>query len=108
MFRQNRIESESVLDKFAKKTDDATLEVYETLVYADSSDGAFTITLPPVGESKGIIFSIIMTADGGDVTIADQDDSVAWAADYTMTAVDDKVLLYSDGVSWWAIAETTT
>ena len=108
MFRQNRIEADSVLDKFAKKTADATLNVRETLVYADSTDGAFTITLPPVGEAKGLFFSIYMTADGGNVTIADGDDSQGWDGDYTLDAVDEGKCFFSDGVGWWTFIAKTT
>jgi hypothetical protein len=101
MFRQNRIESDSVLDKFYEATEDVTLNVRQTLVYANSTAGAFTITLPPVSEAKGLIFTIYMTADGGDVTIADSDDSKGWDGDYTLNDVDDGKAFYSDGVGWW-------
>jgi len=107
MHRQNRIEAESVADKFVSKTANATLNVYETLVYADSTAGAFTITLPPVAEAKGVMFSIYMTVDNGDVTIADQDDSQGWDGDYTLNDVDDGFLFYSDGVGWWNMSAKT-
>lgn len=103
MFRQNRIDSDSVIDNFYEATENVTLNVRQTLVYGDSTAGAFTITLPPVGEAKGLLFSILMSVDAGDITIADQDDSVAWDGDYTLNDVDDGFLLYSDGVSWWPV-----
>ena len=82
----------------------ATLTVYQTKVVCDSTDGAFSVTLPNVGEAVGKIFSIVLAADGGDITIQDQDESLYWDGDYTLASVGDGKLLYSDGASWWPIA----
>jgi hypothetical protein len=101
------MEAESVYDKFFEATEDVTLNVRQTLVYGDSTAGAFTITLPPVGEAKGLLFSIVMTVDNGDITIADQDDSIGWDGDYTLNDVNDGFLLYSDGVMWWNVSAKT-
>lgn len=81
----------------------ATLTVYQTKVVCDSTDGAFAVTLPNVGEAVGKFFSIVMSVDNGDVTIQDQDESLYFDGDYTLNDVGDGYLLYSDGMSWWAI-----
>jgi diaminopimelate epimerase len=90
------------------KTTTATLAVYETAVLADSAAGAFTITLAPVAASKGLIVTITQVGtDGGNITIQDQDDSYGWS-DMTMTALADHVCLYSDGLVWHVLHDTTT
>ena len=81
-----------------------TLEVYETLVLCDTTDGAITLTLPNVSEAIGKVYSIKLETDGGtDVTIQDGDESKYWEADITLDDAGDGVLLYSDGQSWWPI-----
>ena len=89
-------------DRTEAITASATLEVYEQLAICDSTDGAMTLTLPPVGEAKGKFYSIIFETDNGDLTVADQDDSYDWD-DLTMTAAVDGALLFSDGMKWWVV-----
>lgn len=84
-----------------------TLATYERVVLVDTTVGAFTVTLPPVGESKGNTISIHFITDGGDCTISDGGDSRNWT-DQVMTAVDDRVLLYSDGLIWWVLDSILT
>ena len=83
-----------------------TLEVYEQNVLVTST-GAYAITLPPVSEARGLMYSIYFVSDGGDVTIQDQDDSFDWS-DMVMTANNDRVLLYSDGRTWHPLIDVTT
>jgi hypothetical protein len=80
-----------------------TLAAYEQTVLVDSTDGAFALTLPPVSEARGLIYTLYFMTDGGDVTIQDQDDSFDWS-DKTFAAADDSVALYSDGRKWYVIA----
>ena len=104
--RYHRVNNEAALNQFAKKTADATLKLYETQVRADSTAGAMTITLPPVSEAAGLMFSIILETDGGNLTIQDQDDSYNWS-DLTCDDALDGFLLYSDGFIWWQLAAIT-
>lgn len=93
----------NVMDDFVSKTAAATLTILEQVVSCDSTAGAMAITLPPVSEAKGKIFSITLAVDGGDVTIQDQDDSLFFDGDYTLDDVGDGYALYSDGRSWWPV-----
>ena len=91
-------------DKFAVKTAAATLALYEQQIRADTTAGAMAITLPPVGEAKGLMFSIIFETDNGDLTIQDNDDSYDWT-DIVFDNALDRVLLYSDGYVWWVLQQ---
>ncbi len=66
---------------------------------------AITITLPPVSETKGKLFSILTRAatPALPVTIADKDDSEGWGGDYAFVAAGNSVMFYSDGIKWTAI-----
>lgn len=44
--------------RYAYKSADATLEIFEQVVEVDSSDGAVTITLPSVEEAAGMAYDI--------------------------------------------------
>lgn len=105
---------QAILQKFIEETQvdhmsptNATaaisLTVYQTKVVCDSTAGAFAVTLPNVGEAVGKLFSIVLAVDNGDITIQDNDESLYWDGDYTLDDVGDGYLLYSDGMSWWAI-----
>lgn len=64
----------------------------------------FTITLPPVAEAKGRIYSItgaIVTAVNV-ITIAHKGDSEGWT-NLVLDTAGDGALLYSDGRKWWNI-----
>lgn len=84
-----------------------TLEVFEQvlLIDTDTTDGTFTVTLPPVSEAAGKFYSITLIDAGGTVTIQDQDDSYDWTDIDDMDADDDAVLLYSDGLRWFEICD---
>ena len=91
-------------DRTEAITASATLEVYEQLAICDSTDGAMTLTLPPVGEAKGKFYSIIFETDNGDLTVQDQDDSYDWS-DLTADDAGECLLLYSDGFKWHICAD---
>jgi len=99
---QARNNHDLVADPFVVKTAAATLTVRETRVQADTTGGAFTLTLPSVVEAKGLTFSIIFLTDNGNLTIADADDSYNWTDEVFDNALD-RTLLYSDGLVWWQI-----
>ena len=85
----------------------ATLRLDEQFVRCDSTDAAFAVTLPPVAEAMGLMFAINFIVDGGDITIQDQNESYGWT-DLVMTAVADHVCVYSDGLCWHVLHDTTT
>ena len=94
-------------DRQVYKTAAATLTLDETLVICDTTAGAMAITLPAVAEARGLMFSIILETDGGDLTVQDQDDSYNWS-DMVLTAATDHVLVYSDGFQWNQLVDVTT
>jgi len=101
--RRTDIHQKQVLDQMVVKTAAATLEIYETQVRANTTAGAMTITLPAVAEAKGLFFSIIFETDGGDLTIADQDDSYDFTDEVFDNALD-RIMYYSDGFVWWVMS----
>lgn len=92
--------------KIAFLSESATLTVNQRVVEVDSSGGAVTITLPNVGEAAGKSFSI--HAPNGltnAVTVTDgAGGSKLFGGDYALNANNDAIMLLSDGVKWWAIA----
>jgi hypothetical protein len=95
-----------VVDKYIDPNDDVYMTTRDYVVRpsADEDSGAITVYLPPVAEAKGRFYSIICrNADAANtVTIADLDDSECWPADIVMDGKCDRVLLYSDGLAWFA------
>jgi len=108
-----------VVDKYDDPNADLVMDTRDYVLRpsADKSSGPITITLPPVAEAKGRFYSIIVrNADAvNTVTITDNDDSECWTGDIVMNGKCDRVLLYSDGLSWiplvglsdWPGASTT-
>ena len=75
---------------------------------ADGVSGPIDITLPPVAEAKGRFYSIcVRNADAiNTVTIVDNnDDSECWLGDIIFNGKCDRVLMYSDGLMWYALGE---
>lgn len=72
---------------------------------ANTATNNYSITLPPVAEAVGIKISIHATliANSKAVTVQDQDDSQDWS-DLTIDVTADGVLLFSDGMKWWHLA----
>jgi hypothetical protein len=79
------------------------MDVNDQAVRCDSSDGAFTVTLPSVREAAGRIYSIVFVTDNGDITIQDKNGDAAFG-DITMDTATDFVILYSDGYMWHSLA----
>lgn len=82
---------------------------YRVRPRANGTSGAWTLTLPPVAEAKGRIYSIIARdADAvNTITITDLDDSECWQGDVVFDAKCDRMLAYSDGLAWsyWTSSE---
>jgi len=99
-----------IVDKYHNPNADYAMSVWDYVLRpsADADSGPITITLPPVAEAKGRLYSIcIRNADGvNTVTIEDrQDDSECWLGDVTYDGKCDGNLWYSDGLKWWALGE---
>lgn len=65
---------------------------------------AFTLTLPPVAEAKGLTFRITVISNTAAVTVSNYGysttgDSYGWS-DITLNASGENVTLYSDGHVW--------
>ncbi len=88
---------------------DIALTVLNRVVHIYESNGAaqaaYAITLPPVGESTGLVFSFTSVEDLGtyNVTIQDQDESFDWS-DIILTGDNETVVLYSDGRRWHTLS----
>lgn len=96
-----------VVDKFVDPNANYEMTTFDYVVRpsADGESGAITITLPRVTEAKGRLYSIVCrNADGANtVTVQDRDDSECWLADIVLDGKCDKLLLYSDGLCWFAL-----
>jgi hypothetical protein len=109
-----------IVDKFHDPAADyqMTTRDYVLRPEADGDVGPIVITLPPVAEAKGRWYSIIArNADPvNTITIQDKDDSECWMGDIVFNGKCDRMLFYSDGLSWhpnlgagvWPGASTTT
>ncbi len=84
-----------------------TLKLEDRHIYAESAAAAFAIKLPNVSEAIGSIISIYFIGSGTDsVTITDfsnesEDATTLEALD--LNAVDDGVVLMSNGLKWLII-----
>ena len=105
--RKAAIEDGQVRDKINHITAEDYLTIYDQLTHADTTDGAMTVYLPPVAQAMGKLYSIALITDGGDLTIADLDDSRNWEGDYTLNDAGEHKLFYSDGEKWYNVAAYT-
>ena len=80
----------------------ATLTPVDRVVEATAT-AAWAITLPPVSECAGQVYTIhAEISSSGAVTVQDQNDSIDWT-DRLLDADLDGVCLFSDGRKWWVI-----
>lgn len=99
-----------VVDKFVDPVVNYQMTTYDYVVRPGAeADETVTITLPPVAEAKGRIYSIIARTIGarGAVVIEDKDDSECWPGDITLSTKCDSALLYSDGLAWLVFTSIT-
>lgn len=95
---------QQVRAKFRRLTETGALGVHDRVVVVDSTEGAVTVTLPNVAEAAGKIFTISApTAGTNNVVIADGGVSMNWS-NITLSTNNHKRALYSDGITWFAIA----
>ena len=92
----------TVVDVHQFPTTTLAMTVRDLVVRPDATAGAFTITLPPIAEAKGMFFSIIVQyASNTDlITITDNSDSEVWDGDFTLNEKGRGVIFYSDGMKW--------
>jgi hypothetical protein len=105
--QNNEQQYREVVDKYINPVVDTQMTTRDYVVRpaADGDSGPITITLPPVAEAKGRLYSIIArNADAvNTITIADRDDSECWGGDIVMDGKCDRALMYSDGLAWLAL-----
>lgn len=96
-----------VVDKYINPAVNTQMTTRDYVVRpsADGDSGPITLTLPPVAEAKGRFYSIIArNADAvNTITITDKSDSECWGGDIVMNGKCDRVLMYSDGLSWLSL-----
>lgn len=107
--RQSRIEAEQVIKGPLFKSATYQMLVGDFLVDCDTTDGAFTVTLPPVSEAAGRIYAIKQSGHAtNDLTLATKsDDKLSDGFPMTITAIGDGALVYSDGETWWVLGTIT-
>lgn len=97
-----------VVDKYIDPAATVEMTTYDYVVRpsADGDSGAIDLVLPRVAEAKGRFYSIVVrNADAvNTITVMDQDDSECWIADIVLNGKCDRLLMYSDGLCWHALA----
>jgi len=101
--RIDKEQREIVRGSFQAATTTLTMDVWDLVVHANSTAGAFTITLPSVEKARGKIYSITLETDNGDLTVTDAGDDTLFT-DLTFDTVDDYAVLFSNGTRWFVIA----
>ena len=93
-----------IVDKFIDPAASVEMTSRDYVVRPSALTANMVIVLPSVAEAKGRFYSIVVRAaeQGFTITITDQDDSECWA-DIILTAKCEHVLLYSDGLFWFAL-----
>lgn len=83
-----------------------SMQVYDHVVRIDAGS-SFTVKLPGVAEARGRVYSVNLASLGGAfaATLTDAGDDSAFA-DVVLNAVNEGVVLFSDGYRWWTLAST--
>ena len=92
-----------VVDKYVNPTSSYQMKTYDYVVRPSGASAAVTITLPSVSEAKGRIYTIMAKDVTNAITVQDKDDSEDWDGDFTLDTLNDKLCLYSDGLSWFVL-----
>ncbi len=106
----HQLEQLQVVNKLTEILAAVTLKPYQTVnrATANTATDSYTITLPPVSECAGRLYSFIVTiANSKTITLAHHGDSVNWT-NLAFTATNDRALLYSDGLMWYVLIDVTT
>ena len=82
----------------------ATLTKFQTYVRVETADGAFTLTLPHVTDAAGVIICITkIDSSANACTLADDGGAEDWS-NLTIDAINDSVVLLSDGFKWHTLS----
>ena len=97
-------ESHEVVDKILHAAVDTLMTPRDQCVRATANAASTVIilTLPPVGDCRGLWFAIV-TRDADNVntvTVQDQNESENWPGDIVFDGPRESILLWSDGYSW--------
>ena len=95
-----------VVDKFIDPAASVEMTVRDYVVRPSAVTAAMVIVLPPVAEAKGRFYSIVARAADAvnTITITHKDDSECWL-DIVFNSKCDSILLYSDGLKWFQLAQ---
>lgn len=99
-----------VVNKMTEVLAATTLKPYQTLIMAtaNTATDSYTITLPPVAQCAGRVFSIYATiANSKTITIAHHGDSANWS-NVALTVTADRLVVYSDGYGWITLVDVST
>jgi len=86
-------------------TTTATLSGLQSLVFAASAGGAYTVTLPPVAASAGISLTVIKTDSAANTVTLKGNGSELINGSNTYTGLTTQyyvIKLYCDGTAWYA------
>lgn len=116
----NRAQLEQIMDgQFRYVTESVTLEASDQVVHVSDADAAVVVTLPPVAEAAGNIYTIYTVEASGinGVDVIDQGDAlysttrvgdtpttVDVSAAVAIDAAGNFLCLYSNGISWITLA----
>jgi hypothetical protein len=101
-----------IVDKYDDPTGDFSMTTRDYVLRPSAGPSTLrapvTITLPPVSEAKGRIYSILARyADvTNTITITDKGDSEYWSGDYPLIVSGQNYMFYSDGLHWKNMSET--
>ena len=90
------------------KTSNYQMAINDTVIKTDSSNGPFTVTLPPVVECAGGTYMIKNVAGLALVTVVDKGDAVIAVLQASILLSTTAVLIYmSDGERWYLVNSYT-
>ena len=98
-----------VVDKFIDPTGSVEMTTLDYVVRPSALTAPMVIVLPPVSEAKGRFYSIVVRDASvvNTITVSDKDDSECWQ-DIVLNGKCDRLLMYSDGLFWHALAAITS
>jgi len=90
-------------------TTNLTVAQQDVILALPASGKTETINLPPPNETRGMFFSITVQTDGDGVgVLQDQNEGDPAYTSGNLTAADDHVVVYSNGMRYIEVAELTT